>query len=46
MTNYMGSSIFLLVVRGMGTAATDAINLLQKIGLLSIQKASSKRNFS
>lgn len=46
MTNYMGSTVFLLVVRGMRTAATDTINLLQKIGLLSIQKASSKRNIS
>jgi hypothetical protein len=46
MTNYMGSTIFLLVDRGMGIAVTDTINLLQKIGLLSIQKARRKRNIS
>jgi hypothetical protein len=46
MTNYMGSAIFHLVVRGMGTATMDTINLLQKIGLLSLKKASSKRNLS
>jgi hypothetical protein len=46
MTNYKGSDIFLLVVRGMGSAATDTINLLQKIGLLPIEKTSSKGNIS
>jgi hypothetical protein len=46
MADYMGSTIFLLAVSGMGTAATDTINLLQRIGLLSIQKVNSKRNTS
>jgi hypothetical protein len=46
MADYMDSALFLLAVSGMGTVATDTINLLQKIGLLSIQKANSKRNTS
>jgi hypothetical protein len=46
MTNYMGSTIFLLAVCALGTVTSTAINLVLKSGFLSIQKANNIRNTS